>query len=239
MRWLALETSAGSVSCAVVEEERILGRASLRVGLTHSQTLLPLCEALLHSAGVSLDSIEAMAVAAGPGSYTGVRIGVAALKGLAFPRRTPCVGVSTLAAMAQNIRKLPFSGLVCGAMDARCQQIYTARFVCRNGEISRQTPDEARPIEEVGEEWKTCQEPILLVGDGAALCYETLAGRVPGLRLAPEELRYQDAVGVAREAQRVYAEEGAVPPEKLMPLYLRLPQAQRELQARQAAERQT
>ena len=237
MRWLTLETSAGSASCAVAEDERILGRASLRVGLTHSQTLMPLCEAVLHSTGVALDTVEAMAVAAGPGSYTGVRIGVAVLKGLAFPRKTPCVGVSTLAAMAQNVRGMPFSGVICGVMDARCQQVYTARFACRDGEIFRLTPDEARPIEEVGTELSTLSEPILLVGDGATLCYTTLVGRVPNLWLAPEEWRYQDAVGVLREAQRVYAEQGAVLPEALMPLYLRLPQAQRELQARQAAKK--
>lgn len=234
MKLLALETSAACSSVAVTENGRVLARGATHVALTHSQTLLPLVQAVLSSAALTLDGIDGMAVAAGPGSFTGVRIGVAALKGLAFPRKTPCVGVSTLAAMARLWEGVPFNGVICAAMDARCQQIYTARFACENGAITRLTPDEARPAAEVGAELAVAGKPVLLVGDGAELCYRLWQDTVPGLTLAPAQLRFQDAVGVALEAAPLFEAGQAIPPEQLQPAYLRLPQAERELRAKQA-----
>ena len=126
MKVLAIESSAGPASCALTEDGRILASAGVHTGLTHSQTLVPMVDGMLKNAGVPLQDVDLLAVAAGPGSFTGVRIGVAAVKGLAFARDIPCVGVSTLAAMARAADGIPFDGVVCAAMDARCRR-YTRR----------------------------------------------------------------------------------------------------------------
>ncbi|HIW73684.1 MAG TPA: tRNA (adenosine(37)-N6)-threonylcarbamoyltransferase complex dimerization subunit type 1 TsaB [Firmicutes bacterium] len=233
MKILAVESSAGPASCALAEEGRILASASVHTGLTHSQTLIPMVDAMLKNAGVLLEEVDLLAVAAGPGSFTGVRIGVAAVKGLAFAKGTPCIGVSTLAAMARVADGLPFDGVVCAAMDARCRQVYTALFDCEGGQISRRTPDEALPLEELEKRLISCNKSIFLVGDGAELCYNTFSARVPGLTLAPPRLQFQQAAGVAAEA--AFGAGEAVSADRLQPVYLRLPQAERELRARQAA----
>ena len=241
---LALESSAGPASCALLRwnpkgTNRLVARAAAHTGLTHSQTLLPMVGSLLRHAGLSIDDVDILAVSAGPGSFTGIRIGVSAVKGLAFARNLPCAGVSTLAAMARGIEGMPFEGIVLTAMDARCAQIYTASFACEKGRISRLTPDEALTIEEVGGRLQNLPEfakkSIFIVGDGAEICYNALRDKVPGLILAPETLRYQQAAGVALEAAMVAGKGGLITADGLMPRYLRLPQAERELRARRQA----
>ncbi len=239
---LALESSAGPASCALLRcgdggTGRLVASACVHTGLTHSQTLLPMVGDLLKNAGMTMADVDVLAVSAGPGSFTGVRIGVAAVKGLAFVRNLPCAGVSTLAAMAKGMEGVPFTGVVLAAMDARCGQIYTALFACEDGRLSRITPDEALTIEEVGQRLKNrpefSEKTVFIVGDGAEVCYNTLRDRVPNLCLAPEGLRFQQAVGVAMEAAVYAAEDRLVSSDELMPVYLRLPQAERELRARE------
>ena len=239
MKILALETSARAVSAAVSENGRILTSGYQDTGLTHSRTLMPIVEHILKNADLKPADMDAIAVAVGPGSFTGIRIGVSAVKGLAFARNLPCAGVSTLAAMARGIEGMPFEGIVLAAMDARCAQIYTASFACEKGRISRLTPDEALTIEEVGGRLQNLPEfakkSIFIVGDGAEICYNALRDKVPGLILAPETLRYQQAAGVALEAAMVAGKGGLITADGLMPRYLRLPQAERELRARRQA----
>lgn len=232
MKILAIESSAGPASCAVWEDGRLLAASAVYTGLTHSQTLLPMTADMLRNAGLTMDDVDLLAVAAGPGSFTGVRIGVAAVKGLAFAKDKPCCGVSTLAAMARLTEGLPFTGTVCAVMDARCRQVYTARFACRDGALERLSPDEALPLEVLRDALAAeSAKPVLLVGDGAAFCYDALAGELPFLRPAPEGLRLQHARGVAAEAAA--HPETAVPGDRLVPRYLRLPQAERELRRKQ------
>ena len=235
LRILAIESSAGPASCAVTDGDRVLASAYAHTGLTHSQTLVPMVNDMLKNAGLTLREMDLLAVAAGPGSFTGVRIGVAAVKGLAFGLDKPCVGVSTLAAMARSAQGLPFDGLVCAAMDARCRQVYAAVFESREGALSRRTPDEALTLDELEERLKTFRKSVFLVGDGAELCYNTFGSRVPGITLAPEFCRYQTARGVAAEASERAAD--AVTADRLQPVYLRLPQAERELRQRQEQRR--
>ena len=192
-----------------------------------------MAEDLLANCGVSLDEIDAIAVAHGPGSFTGVRIGVAAVKGLAFAADKPCIGVSTLAAMARRLEELPFSGVICAAMDARCQQVYTACFTCWDGAVERLTPDEALPLDTLQQRLAALEQPVLLLGDGAELCYNRMQPAGLPVRLAPLHLRFQHADGVAAEA----AYHQPVSAEQLLPTYLRLPQAERELKARQALKK--
>lgn len=230
MKILALDTSAKTATAAVIEEDKILCRASVTVNLTHSQTLLPLCDSMLTAAGMTLRDIDLFAVSMGPGSFTGLRIGIGAVKGMAQGLNKPCLGVSTLEALACNYTGL--TGIVCAVMDARCQQVYTAVFRVNGGYPERLTPDKALAIEELGENLTALNEPVTFVGDGAQLCYEALKDRLPAV-LAPPQLRLQDAASVAFAAQR-FLQNGGQPlgAAELMPQYLRLPQAERELLAK-------
>ena len=215
MKILAIESSAGPASCAVTQDGEILAEAGVNTRLTHSQTLMPMVQDMLRNSQIALADLDVLAVAAGPGSFTGVRIGVAAVKGLAFARGIPCAAVSTLAAMAENLRGVSFGGVICSVMDARCRQVYTACFD--------------------GTALLSIKKPIFLVGDGAAMCYTNLEGQVPELLLAPAHLRFQRAAGVAACAAGQALRGELCAAETLQPAYLRLPQAQRELRQRQAA----
>lgn len=237
---LAVESSATPASCALLRVDEhgstLVCEASVNTKLTHSQTLLPMITDMLKNAGLSMRNVDALAVAHGPGSFTGVRIGVAAVKGLAFADDLPCVGISTLEAMAMRFDGVPFTGRILTAMDARCQQVYTALFACENGVVSRLTPDEALPITELAERLTDNTAPLVLMGDGAELCYRALCDRVPRLSLAPVSLRLQHAVGVAGAAVSALNAGQTVSGDVLLPVYLRLPQAERELRLRQNKE---
>ena len=229
---LAVDTSAKSVSCALVRGGRVLASFFSNTGLTHSQTMLPMVEDLLRVADVTVEDLDALAVNVGPGSFTGVRIGVAAVKGLAFTGDKPCVAVSTLESMAMNVPLTPDMA-VCGVMDARCQQVYTALFsVNEEGALIRLWDDEAISIADLGERLKGIDKESVLVGDGSELCYDTLKGVVNGLTLAPASARLQNALGTALVAERLFEQGVTDTAEELLPTYLRLPQAERELNAR-------
>ena len=213
MKILALETSAKSVSCAVVEDGAPLASAYQCTGLTHSRTLLPMVDAMLKNADLTLDDINAIAIAAGPGSFTGLRIGIAAVKGLAWAADKPCLGVSTLEAMAQNAAHI--DGLIVGAMDARRSQVYNAVFEAKGGELTRLTPDRAISLEELCAQLQGKQQPITVLGDGGVLCYRYLEEHGVKCSLAPSMLLYQSAVGVGLAAERAYARRAGRAPEKL------------------------
>lgn len=231
---LAVESSAGPASCALLRvedgRETLLCSASVNTRLTHSQTLMPMIENMLGNAGLSLDAVDALAVAVGPGSFTGVRIGVAAVKGLAFPKELPCVAVSTLEAMAYRFEGLPMECDILTAMDARCRQVYTALFSVKDGMLTRETPDEALALDELSQRLTERNRKIIAVGDGAALC----CAEMPWLTFAPAGQRDQSAVGVARAAVPRLMSGDVVSGDALLPVYLRLPQAERELRRRQA-----
>lgn len=230
MKILALETSAKSVSAAVTENGAVLAAAYQNRGLTHSVTLMPLIDGMLRTAGLSLDDIGLIAAANGPGSFTGLRIGVSAAKGLAWAKELPCCGVSTLAAMARTAAD--FQGLIIGAMDARRQQIYHALFRGENGRVLRVTQDCAISLEELASLLRDMPEEKLVVGDGAALCADYLSTAGISCRMADEHHRMQSAVGVALCAEEMAARGETVTAQQLEPMYLRLSQAERERLAR-------
>ena len=228
---LALDTSAKPVSCALIKDGRILASNYCNSGLTHSQTLMPMIDHMLSVADVTVAQLDAIAVNAGPGSFTGVRIGVSAVKGLAFAGGIPCVSVSTLESMAENVA-ITDDVIVCGAMDARCSQVYTALFAKQNGVAVRLTEDMAITIDELGERLKDVNKPIVLVGDGSEICYSRLADSIPNLMLAPPSVRYQSAASTAVVAEKKLLAGETVTAAELLPVYLRLPQAERELNAK-------
>ena len=223
---LAFETSAKAGSVALLENGLLVGENYQNTGLTHSQTLMVMAEDVLKAAGKTVGDVTAVAVAEGPGSFTGVRIGVAAAKGFAWGGQLPCCGVSTLEAMAESLGI--WEGYVCPCMDARRSQVYNALFYVNCGEIQRITPDRAIALAELKEELKNLEKPIFLVGDGSRLCYNTLLKEVPNLVLTKEHRMHQRAVGVALLAAKKLAAGEVSDGNALTPNYLRLSQAERE-----------
>ena len=223
---LAFETSAKAASVALLEDGKLLGESYQNTGLTHSQTIMVMAEDLLKQCGKTVADVTAVAVANGPGSFTGIRIGVAAAKGFAWGAELPCVGASTLASMAVGLGI--WQGYVCPVMDARRSQVYNALFHVDCGKYTRIREDRAISLEELGEDVKNLSEPIFLVGDGSVLCYNTLSEKVPGLILPPEARMHQRASGVALEAEQLLQSGGTFPAGALVPNYLRLSQAERE-----------
>ena len=226
MLTLAFETSAKAASVALTENGKLLGESYQNTGLTHSQTLMVMAEDLLKQCGKTVSDVTAVAVAEGPGSFTGVRIGVAAAKGFAWGGQIPCYGVSTLEAMAVSLGA--YEGHVCACMDARRSQVYNALFLVENGEITRISEDRAIALAELKTELEHIDGPVFLVGDGAVLTHKTLAGEIPGLILPPEHRLHQRAVGVALLAEKKQLAGESGDGNALCPNYLRLSQAERE-----------
>ncbi len=232
MKILAIDSSAVSASCAVTEDKRLISSCFVNVGLTHSETLMTLVADTLEGAQTTLKDIDCLAVSHGPGSFTGVRIGVATVKGLAFANRMSCVGVSTLEAIAYGLCGL--EGICCAVMDARREQVYNALFRLSDGRVERLCDDRAISIADLGSELSALGNSgaIWLCGDGAALCHGKLRDSVANLRLPPESIRFQNGYGVALAAVEAINNGRLGSAETLNPCYLRLPQAERELAAR-------
>lgn len=229
---LAFETSAKAASVALHDGEKLLGESYQNTGLTHSQTLMVMAQDLLKQCSFAPTDVTHVAVAAGPGSFTGVRIGVAAAKGLAWGLQTPCYGVSTLEAMAAN-RAVSDGAVICACMDARRNQVYNALFRADGAAPLRLTEDRAIALEELKTELEHIDGPIFLVGDGAGLAYRILAPEIPNLILPPEHLQHQRAAGVAIVAAGQIVAGVQADAEALQPNYLRLSQAEREKMERQ------
>ena len=226
MKILAFETSAKAASVALLDGSKLLGESYQNTGLTHSQTLMVMAEDMLKAAGKTMADVGAVAVAEGPGSFTGVRIGVAAAKGLSWGGELPCYGVSTLEAMAETLGV--YQGYVCPCMDARRSQVYNALFYVNQGNIERIRDDRAIALSDLAQELKALEGPVFLVGDGANLAYNTLSGEIPGLVLPPEHRQHQRASGVALLAAKKIAAGDPGDGNALTPNYLRLSQAERE-----------
>jgi len=223
---LTFETSAKAASVALFQEEKLLGESYQNTGLTHSQTLLCMAEDLIRTCGYTPQDIGAVAVAAGPGSFTGVRIGVAAAKGFAWGGELPCYGVSTLEAMALGLGI--HNGIVCPVMDARRSQVYNALFQAENGRLTRLCQDRAIGLEDLKQELTAYAQPVYLVGDGSILSFETLKEALPGLVLPPEHRMHQRASGVGLAALQQILSGDPGDGAALVPNYLRLSQAERE-----------
>lgn len=225
MKILGIDSSAKSASAAVTEDKKIITQFYINTGLTHSQTLMPMVEYALKCADISLDEIDLFAVNKGPGSFTGIRIGVAAVKGLADIKNKPCIGVSTLESMAYNL--IDNDCIACCVMDARCSQVYSALFDIESGKITRITDDEAISIDDLGERISKYNKKIILVGDGAEICFNALSSGIKNISRAGEYTEFQNACGTCFYAFDHQNEQ--IKSSELVPEYLRLPQAQRNL----------
>lgn len=224
MKILSVDSSSVSASVAITEKGVTLAESFINNGLTHSQTLMPMVEKTLKDANASVKDIELFAITNGPGSFTGVRIGIASVKGMADALNKKCVAVSTLEAIAEPLKDEDC--IACAVMDARCNQVYTAIF--ENG--NRLCEDKAVLIDELGVELKGFNKKVVFIGDGSVLCYEKLKDVVTDCEIADENIRYIHASSIGRIAEEK-AKNGEMPIDSinLVPYYLRLPQAEREL----------
>jgi len=218
---LSIDSSAVTASAALTDGNRVIKSEFVNAGLTHSETLMPMIKRVMQ--GNDFASLDAIAITAGPGSFTGVRIGVASAKGLAFKNNIPCISISTLEAIAYNF--IGENCIVCAVMDARRMQFYNALFELKNGQCIRLCEDRAVPIDDLREELRAFDR-VVIAGDGARLCFENL--NLENAVLANEEKMYQNAVSVARAAEN----KEKIPASELLPVYLRQSQAERELKHR-------
>ena len=223
---LAFETTAKAGSVALLEDGKLLAESYQNTGLTHSQTLMVMAEDMLKAAGKTMSDVTAVAVAEGPGSFTGVRIGVAAAKGLAWGAELPCYGVSTLESMALTLGI--YEGYICACMDARRNQVYNSLFYVNYGVPERVCEDRAIALADLKTELEHIDGPIFLVGDGSNLTYHTLRDTIPNLILPPEHRMHQRASGVALAAAKKIAAGDPGDGASMVPNYLRLSQAERE-----------
>ncbi len=233
MKLLAIDTSAKSASTAITDDDRLISECFVNTKLTHSCTLMPMVNNVFTQANLKIEDIDAFCVNVGPGSFTGIRIGVAAVKGLAFKNSKLCAAVSTLESMAYNF--LDEDCIVCSTMDARCNQVYFAAFMITNGEIIRLTEDGTISIdslkEKISNDFLNNNLKIYLAGDGAELCYKSFGNDFSNVYLAAENRRYQRGYGAALAAlhNNEFMDSALI-----MPVYLRPPQAERELKLKKA-----
>ncbi len=231
MKILSIECSASPVSAAITEDGKILAYSFQNVKITHSQTLLPTVENLVKAAKLTLSDIDGISVAAGPGSFTGIRIGISAVKGLAQANNIPVVAVSTLLSMAYNFTDFD-NTIICACMDARCNQVYNALFEIKNGSVQRLLEDRAISIDLLSDELSKIDKNIIICGDGADLVFEAV-NKQKNIKIACENLKFQSALGVALASLDDFRNGKTITANELLPVYLRLPQAERELKAKE------
>ena len=234
MRILALDSSATVASVALCEDGRLLSEYTLNNKNTHSETLLPMVEDVLSHFGLGIADVDAFAASAGPGSFTGVRIGAATLKGLAFGSDKPCIEVSTLEAIAYNA--VCFEGLICPVMNARRSQVYTALFRSDGEKLTRLMPDSAISITELDEALSSYGERVMLCGDGYEITAEAFTKTA--IKPTPERMRHQSAFSVAAVALEKYARGEYCTDVQFKVDYLRPSQAERELMSKNKSDKE-
>ncbi len=225
MKIFACDSTAKTASVALCEDNILLAEFTQNGGNTHSETLLPMTEVLLNSMKTDIDEIDIFAVSEGPGSFTGVRIGAATVKGFAHRKDKPCIGVSTLEALATNLA-FGENKIIIPVMDARRGQFYTAKFAFKDGELIRLCDDMAQSFEDFLTEVHELGSKVYLCGDGYSAGRKLLGDEYS--YETPEKLRYQSAYSVAQIAYKKYLDGDRTSAEELRPTYLRLPQAERD-----------
>ncbi len=227
MKILALDASGMSASAALAEDDILIAEYTINTKKMHSQILLPLVDGIKQMTGMDLSDIDAVAVAEGPGSFTGLRIGAATAKGLGMVWNKPIVPVPTVHGLAMNLWGA--AGLVCPMMDARRNQVYTGLFSFHEGELVVEKEQCAVSVETILEEINGQDKPVIFLGDGVPVYLEQIRTlcKVP-YTLAPAHMNRQKAGSVAALGMKLYAQGKIQTPEEHSPIYLRPSQAEQE-----------
>ncbi len=235
MNILAIDASGIAGSVAYIREGKLVGEYYICHKLTHSETIMPMLEHMRDLIGVDLDNLDAIAVTSGPGSFTGLRIGVTTAKALALALNVPIVGIPTLDALAYNMTHT--TATICPIMDARRNQVYTAVYKWEDNELIRLTEHLACDMDEHLEILANRNENILFLGDGVDVYREKIMTKLGEKALfAPGFLNLQRASTLAEAACKAYAQGEAEDADTFVPIYLRKSQAEREREERLAKE---
>ena len=227
MKILAIDTTAKTAAGAICDEMKTLAAFQINSGFTHSETMMPEIDKLFIKTGLKPDDIDMFAISEGPGSFTGVRIGAALIKGLAFGKNKPCVGVSSLEALCFNSRKINGGFIACAVMDARRNQLYNAVFSVDNGQMTRLCDDRLISAEALARELEKYELPVYFFGDGYKIAKEAF----PRSAETPTDAILQNASSVAAVALKKYNsanDKSVFTDTALSPAYLRASQAERE-----------
>lgn len=223
---LGIDTSGKTASCALCTEDTVLAQNTFVTKLTHSQVIMPMCKKMLSDAGKTLSDVEGFAAVSGPGSYTGLRIGIAAVKGLCFGLDKKCAGVSSLMSLAYNFRGIsPLDSIICPVMHARQELVYNAFFKAENGNIIRERGDGITPVKQLAEELSSLSQNVILTGDYAEALYDMLKDNCSHISLAPPALRAPLASSLCYAAMDM----GISSPDELNAEYLQITKAEKDL----------
>lgn len=238
MKILGLDSSGIVASVAVVEDENLVAEYTVNYKKTHSQTLLPMLDEIARMTELDLNTIDAIAVAAGPGSFTGLRIGSATAKGLGLALKKPLIGVPTVEALAYNLYDT--AGLICPIMDARRNQVYTGIYRFTDHKLETVEKQMAVPVEELLEKLNAYGESVIFLGDGVPVFCNTIKEKleVP-CSFAPAHVNKQRAAAVAALGQIYYQEGKIQTAAEHVPDYLRVSQAERERAERERRKEKT
>lgn len=234
MKVLGLDSSGLVASVALVEDDNLLAEYTVNYKKTHSQTLLPMLDEIVKMIQLDMDTIDAVAVAAGPGSFTGLRIGSATAKGLGLALKKPMIPVPTLDALAYNIYDT--DALICPIMDARRNQVYTGIYTCREGKLENRMEACALGIDELVEKLNQMGRPVIFLGDGVAVYGGIIRKKASAeVSFAPAHVNKQRASAVASLGISYFKEGRQVTAADFRPDYLRKSQAEREREEKEKA----
>lgn len=229
---LAIDTSAATASAALMEDDKALASFSVNLRLEHSRRILTMIDEVIKLSEKKISDVDLLCVSNGPGSFTGLRIGVSTVKGLGFVKDTPCSGVSTLEALAENLSDASEETVICPVMDARREEFYNALFIKKGSLVERLTDDRAISYDELFKELEETyhDKKIIVNGDGTEKFFALAekGGRsTENIFSASENTKYQNALSVARVGKRMHENNQSCTPDKLMPEYIRMSQAER------------
>ena len=231
MKLLAIDSSGMVASVAVLTEDKLIGEYTINNKKTHSQTLLPMIDEMMQMIGQDINEIDAIAIAAGPGSFTGLRIGAATAKGLALALDKPIISVPTMEAIASNIYGT--EQLLCPIMDARNQQVFTGMYQYVDGKFTTVMEQTVLSVEELCDKINGLKQDVMFLGDGVLVYQNYLEERVTVKKtFAPAHLMNQRASAVGMCGFRLYHDGKIENADSYVPEYLRLSQAEREMQER-------
>lgn len=224
MKILAIDSSSTPASVAVTENETLLGEFTINIKRTHSEKLLPLIDLLLDTINIAASDIDAFAISAGPGSFTGLRIGMSVAKLMAQVSKKPLIAVSTLESLAMNVNT--FNGYICPMIDARNNTVYSALYLCENGILTETEKPDAISVADLAQKLKTTDKKVLICGE-----YEKYVDSFANTAKASEHLTYQRAASCAVVAYRMIQNGVNTTPEEIVPLYIRESQAEQSKRA--------